>query len=642
MKTQNSSHGVCTHCACHNPMWKILEEDIFHSSIFSKITAGLKALEDPAGETIVISGGIIRPMINGNTDTVEAIGIHGGKVIAAGSRESVISAMNRNGFPFKEKHLDEKQTLLPGLIEPHVHIVPTALMGGWLDLSRFQGQDLRTVYDVQWLKETIREHIHKHRLEYFAGAWILGKGVDPALMPFKVNDDGGLNELITIDCDLLDTITADIPLLMMSASMHTCYVNTKALKYIYDNNAVVRQQYDNSFEKYKKQTKGQLQEEAGMSPAFATIPKLQVAEMALGCFKHLTEIFKTANERGVTFMYDARMTEQLKTFLDLYIPLHEKRVRIGAAQVCTTLQDAENLPEYKPVNEYADVYYGNIKLVSDGSNQGLTGYQSDAYCCNPADNYGLFNFIDGDKRPLTPPQIYSQIVHTILADKGWPLMIHANGDLAVQFAIDVYEAAISAINDTSLRNRIEHCSLLTAEQISDMQRLGISPSFLIGHVGYWGYAFREAIFEGKAEQLDLCRSALNAGLKITLHSDNEVSPLGPLRMMEQAITRIMEAAPSDMKDNILNPAERISPEQALRAATTDAAWQCYADQWVGSLAEGFYADFVILEQDPLTLPEYYMVLRNIPVLETWRGGVQVYAGISTDQPAAMPEASAVQ
>jgi predicted amidohydrolase YtcJ len=155
-----------------------------------------------------------------------------------------------------------------------------------------------------------------------------------------------------------------------------------------------------------------------------------------------------------------------------------------------------------------------------------------------------------------------------------------------------------------------------------MKELDVSPSFLIGHVGYWGYAFREAIFGDKTIMLDLCNSALKAGMKITLHSDNNVSPLGPLRMMEQSVTRIMEADP---ELDILNAPECITAGQALTAITYDAAWQCNAEQWTGSLKAGNFADFVILKQDPLTIKEPYMNIRNIDVLETWVGGLPVYS-----------------
>lgn len=206
-------------------------------------------------------------------------------------------------------------------------------------------------------------------------------------------------------------------------------------------------------------------------------------------------------------------------------------------------------------------------------------------------------------------------------------MIHANGDQAVTFAVTAYQSALAQYRGTEMRNRIEHCSLLTPAQISDMLQMGVSPSFLIGHTGYWGHAFSEVIFGKKVNMLDLCGSALAAGMRITLHSDNEVSPLGPLRMMEQSITRIMEEDPKKLE--VLNKSECLTPEQALVAVTYDAAWQCYADNWVGSLGVDYFADFVILKQDPLSLTtasEQFMNMRNIQVLETWLGGVQVYDG----------------
>ncbi len=623
MANQTDSHVGCTHCNCNNPMWQILDNDLFHSELISKLSHGLQKFTENEGASLVISGGTIRPLTDGKMDTVEAIGIHNGKVVASGSIDSVHQYMKEHGIAYGTKQLQPKQTLLPGLIEPHVHIVPTALLMGWLDLGGVEGQVLRKGYDREWLKKTIKDHVKEHKIKYALGAWILGKQVDPSLMPFTVNSqEGKLNELITFDCKMLDEIEHEHPLMMQSASMHTLYVNSMALKKIFEHSKEVQEKYK-TVEGYLAATNGQLQEAEGMAPAFKSIPKAQIAEMALGCFEHLTTLFEQANSRGATFMYDAGMTQQLKTVLDIYLAFHQKRVRIGAAQICNSPLEAQKIPAYSPITEYEDVYFSHVKLVSDGSNQGLTGYQSKAYCCLPAENFGIFDFVDvpENPHPETPTETYKMMLNTLSVEKGWPMMIHANGDLAIKLALDVYRMATTTEKDRQKRNRIEHCSILSPEKILEMKELGVHPSFLIGHVGYWGYAFREAIFEDKAESLDLCKSALDAGLIITLHSDNEVSPLGPLRMMEQSITRIMEGDP---ELGVLNPSERITPEQALRAITHDAAWQCNAEKWVGSLAPGYFADFVILDQDPLTLDEYYMNLRNTRVAETWRGGVKVY------------------
>ena len=172
-----------------------------------------------------------------------------------------------------------------------------------------------------------------------------------------------------------------------------------------------------------------------------------------------------------------------------------------------------------------------------------------------------------------------------------------------------------------------------------MKNYNIQPSFLIGHVGYWGYVFKEAIFgNDKANNLDLCKSMIDKKIPISLHSDYPVTPLGALRMMEQAITRVMEGDPKvkvDIENNWtcekldeyrLNGDEKICPEEALAAVTYNAARQCGAEEWVGTLTLDKSADFVILKENPINMNETtaFMKMRNIEVLETWVNGTKVY------------------
>ncbi|MFT5808222.1 MAG: imidazolonepropionase-like amidohydrolase, partial [Moritella dasanensis] len=66
--------------------------------------------------------------------------------------------------------------------------------------------------------------------------------------------------------------------------------------------------------------------------------------------------------------------------------------------------------------------------------------------------------------------------------------------------------------------------------------------------------------------------------------------------------------------------------QAVSAATYNAAWQCHADAWVGSLEVGKFADFVILKIDPVTMTDPFLKMREFDnVLETWIDGKQVYS-----------------
>jgi hypothetical protein len=152
-----------------------------------------------------------------------------------------------------------------------------------------------------------------------------------------------------------------------------------------------------------------------------------------------------------------------------------------------------------------------------------------------------------------------------------------------------------------------------------MKALGISPSFLIGHVHFWGRAFRDRLLgPDRADRLDPCRSALRAGLRISLHSDYNVTPIDPLRCVQNAVLR-------DMREGggVLNPAERITAMQGLRAVTIDAAWQCHLDHLCGSLEPGKAADLVVLEKDPTTVsPD---AIQSIRIHSTWLDGRRRFA-----------------
>ncbi|CAN5903192.1 hypothetical protein BH23ACT10_BH23ACT10_12160 [soil metagenome] len=226
-----------------------------------------------------------------------------------------------------------------------------------------------------------------------------------------------------------------------------------------------------------------------------------------------------------------------------------------------------------------------IKAWSDGSNQAGTGYQRAPYL--GTDARGSLNYSSDE---------LAEVVANAHRD-GWQVEVHANGYAAIDVTIDAFDAALSADPRHDHRHRIEHCSVLQPDQIERMVALGLSPSFLIGHVRWWGKAFRDRLLgPERAAHYDPCASALRAGLRISMHSDWNVTPLEPLRYVEDAVSRIMAEG-----GDVLNADERIPVVAALRAVTLDAAWQCRADDITGSLEVGKYADLALLEDDPTSV-----------------------------------------
>jgi predicted amidohydrolase YtcJ len=149
------------------------------------------------------------------------------------------------------------------------------------------------------------------------------------------------------------------------------------------------------------------------------------------------------------------------------------------------------------------------------------------------------------------------------------LVIHGNGDAAIDSILDAYEAADKAgIDIKALRCRNEHASILHDEQIARMQRLKICPSFLLNHVYYWGKFMRDKVFgPDKVLLLDRCAAVEKAGLTWSMHSGAPVSPMDMLQLIKTAAARDLWKEPG----TVLAPEERVSVPEAIRAATWNAA-----------------------------------------------------------------------
>ncbi|MDP5213400.1 amidohydrolase [Pseudoalteromonas tunicata] len=609
------SHHEGLSCSCCNKIWKAFLPHITPPPAPSncEINEQSAPIIFKATHNVgdIITKGYIQTMANGQNDLVEAMGIHNGKIIAIGEFDDVKKAMPANSDIV---YLTHGHTLLPGLIEPHLHILPTSLFNCGISVSPFNGQYLNPHYNRASVLAILKANIPSNPSD-----WLFGGDVDPSLF---VNGEKEFN------ADVLNDVSKQNPIFLMNASMHLAYINKAAIDLVAKKGVICN---DN----------GVLHEIDEIMPVLSLLPKPSNEAFT----KQVNLLFANASKRGVTYIYDAGIDAPASNkdfdqvaFLKHLAHQPDCKIRIGGSLVAPHLKDFNSHIKGKYAPNQGDEKFNLafIKVVADGSNQGLTGYQYTPYDCDEnytpyqaenadiekQNNVGLFNY--------GYPVEFDALISTA-HDNGWPVMIHANGDHAMERTLKAFDNAYGNGSSFTYRNRIEHASLLSDTNLSDMARLGVSPSFLIGHAGYWGWVFSQTILgQTRTQQLDRCHSALHQyNMRITLHSDYSVTPLGPLRMMEQAITRKMEGAPKELGPQILNSAECITRFEALKAVTYDAAWQCYAEQWVGSLEVGKCADFVILEQSPLTYVAPHSAnsvagMRDIPVIETWKAGKRVY------------------
>jgi predicted amidohydrolase YtcJ len=256
------------------------------------------------------------------------------------------------------------------------------------------------------------------------------------------------------------------------------------------------------------------------------------------------------------------------------------------------------------------VRVGALKAWQDGSIQGFTGYLTQPYYLQPA---GKTNYVGYAVRSR------EELARLVLKyhRTGYQLAIHGNGDAAIDDILEAYAAAQRDFPRSDTRHRIEHCQMAREDQLDRMKALGVTPSFFVGHVYYWGDRHRDIFLgPGRADRISPLRSAVDRGLRFTIHNDTPVTPVDPLLLVWAAVTR------TTRNGQVLGPEQRVTVEQALRAVTSDAAWQNFDEQSKGSIEPGKLADFVILEANPLTAAPAH--LKDIAVLETIIGGQSVY------------------
>ncbi len=536
-------------------------------------------------ETIFRGGTIIT--VDDNFSIEEAMAISGNRILAVGDYDMVrqVTSIEANVIDLNGA------VILPGFIDAHAHPMLAAVQDAAMDyvgVSRF-----RTTGEIL-------AHLRKVAKETPAGDWIAARNYDPAVQ------DGP--QAITFE--ELDAVSDKHPIFIQNASGHIAYANRLAFQI-----AGIPPDIENpTGSEFVRDEEGRLNGIVKNSLAIMNIsshvPGLNNADGA----EALIKMTNTFAANGITTFGDlatGAFTGGPKDLLLMREAAESQRLaaRLRAyAIVLGEYERAWDQLEFQPGWGDELVRLIGVKMAADGSNQGRTGLQREPYL--GTDNLGL---------------TYStsqELVQTLLkyGERGFQLAVHGNGDQGIDNILDALEViGESGVDLKNNRPRIEHCSILHDDQIERMKMLGVSASFLIGHVNYWGADFFDHILgPEKAQLLDRAGSLVRSGIRFSLHSDWTVTEPDILQMIETAVTRSTWKRP----DFVLAPEEIISVESAIRAVTADAAWQLHSEHEIGSLEPGKFADLVILGQDPrkVRLDE----ISEIEVLQTWMNGKPTY------------------
>ncbi len=264
---------------------------------------------------------------------------------------------------------------------------------------------------------------------------------------------------------------------------------------------------------------------------------------------------------------------------------------------------------------------GSLKVVLDGGILLGTAYMREPY----GNNTQVYGFEDSDYRGVLriQPENLLAIVK-LAASLGWQMTAHTTGGGSLDLLLDTYEAVDRDVPIGDRRFTVTHANFFSAQAIDRAAALGVVADMQPAWYHYDGPALARVLGSERMGGFQPYRSIIDAGVVVAGGSDHMVKfdpvhaikPYDPFLGMWMAITR--RAADG----TVHNPEQRVTREKALRMWTLNGAYLTFEEDVKGSLEPGKYADFAILDRDILQCP--IDEIRDTRVLETVLAGKTVY------------------
>ena len=527
-----------------------------------------------APDTVLYNGHLIT--VDRARPRAQAVAITGDRFFAVGT-DAEIRALARRGT----RSIDlEGKTVVPGFIDAHSH----PAVAGRMHLRQVDC-DLRSISAIQ---KAIRERARRTR----AGDWVLG---------FKY-DDTKTAEGRFLTRDDLDAATRDHPVHISHRGGHSAYVSSLAL----ERAGVTEETPDppgGRFERdpVTRRLTGRVLERADETFE-RVIPNTYTRDDYRAGVKLISRMMA---KTGVTSAHDAYgAPDDLRAYQDAY-EAGELSTRIYCLIGYTNLDHMIAAGVRTGLgNEWVRI--GAMKATCDGSISERTARLSAPYIGRPKD-YGI---LVADVDELYP---IARKAH----ETGWQIGTHANGDVAIDLVLGIYERLQRELPRRDPRFRIEHCTVITDGLVRRIRALGAIPTPFSTYVYFHGEKMREYGAE-RLNSMFALRSFLDAGVRVTQASDYPPGPFEPMMALQSSVTR------TDMRGTVWGPRQRITVEEAIRVGTLHGAYASFEERVKGSIEAGKLADLVVLGRDPLR--EDPSSLITIPVERTMVGGRWVYEG----------------
>lgn len=533
--------------------------------------------------TLFVNADIIT--VDDSRPAAQALAIRNGRVLAVGSRDEVEAAAGQGA----EVRDMQGKTIVPGLIDAHGHISLTALSNGFANV---QPPPAGPISSIAQLQEVMKSWDQANP----EATWLMGWGYDDSLMaegrhPSRYD---------------LDAISTEKPIMLTHVSGHLMACNSKCLELA----GITAESEDPPGGVYQRvgdsQTPNGVLEESAIYKVFGLLPAAtQAQRLAL-----LEQAQAYYASHGITTVQDG--ASQLSNIADLQTLAANKKLFLDVVGF-RVLSKGESIGEAFTVSsDYQDHYrIGGIKLVLDGSPQGKTAWLTEPYAHPP---HGQTKDYKGYPR-LDDTEVNEFISESF--SRGFPVLAHANGDAAADQLVNAVTLANEALGAADRRPVMIHAQTVREDQIDQMQALGIVPSYFVAHTFYWGDWHRDSVFGAeRASRISPLQSTVKRNMPYTTHNDTPIVPPDMMRLLWSGVNRVTRSG------KLLGPDQRITPLEALKSMTINAAYQFFEENDKGSIEVGKLADLTVLSANPLKVDA--MTIKDIRIEETIKEGKTVY------------------
>ena len=538
----------------------------------------VKPAQAKAAPDVIFFNGVIYTgvgLAEGKPETVQAMAIGGGKVLALGTNDE----MTRLAGPDTKLHdvdsADTGAVVFPGFNDAHTHL-------GGAGRTKLN-LDLAAVKSLAAMQTKIQVFANQTP----AGHWLTGGRWDQTLWVKKT---------LPTRQDI-DKVTAGHPAFLDRVDGHIAIANSAALAAA------------GITAKTKAPPGGEIDlDSAGEPTGILRETAKDLIEKIIPPPSHLDRqrgaelAIADALSHGITSVQDFSDWQDFLVFEEME---REGKLHLRISEWLPFAAPLEKLKEMRAHHSPQDpmLHTGMLKGFMDGSLGSRTAAMKAPYADDPG-NTGLPQFKQAQLNQMTLAR----------AQAGFQMGFHAIGDKAAAMALDAYSHLPAARN---ARNRIEHCQVVDPADIPRFAKLGVIASMQPNHLLTDMNWAQDRLGPKRAAYSYAWKAFLNAGVPLAFGTDYPVEPITPFRGLYAALTRMDEAGKKSYY-----PENKLTRGQALYAYTQGSAYAEFAEKHKGKLVPGYDADFILVDMDIFKVEAPAILFAN--VLETFVNGQKAF------------------